>query len=63
MISEESCDPEVWSNDAENPALLYKYHILNISKWKTLLNYNTIFYNITVSNKFSLCEHINMLKY
>ncbi len=45
MISEESCDTEGWSNDAENPALRHRICFLfkNLFKQKTvILNCNNI---------------------
>ncbi len=41
MISEESCDTEDWSNDAENSALPSEInHILKCIRRKVVLNYN-----------------------
>ncbi len=46
MISEESCDTEDWSNDAENSTLRHnnKLHFKTYSKRKVIL---IIFHNIT----------------
>ncbi len=44
MISEELCDTEDWSNDAENSALHHRHKLyLKISSnRKAILNWNTI---------------------
>ncbi len=50
MISEESCDTEDWSNDAENSALHHrnKLHFKIYQNRKLILEIAIIFYNITV---------------
>ncbi len=46
MISEGSCDPEDWSNDAENSALHHrnKIHFKIFSNSKQLFHNNTLFF-------------------
>ncbi len=50
MISEESCDTENWSNDAENSALHHKnkLHFNICSHRKQLFEIALIFHNFTV---------------
>jgi len=45
MISEGSCDPEDWSNDAENTALITVYYMLKYIQIEN--NFVIIFHNIT----------------
>jgi len=50
MISEGSCDPEDWSNDAENSALhhINKLYFKVYSKRKPLFKIVIIFHNILI---------------
>ncbi len=59
MISEESCDTEDWSNDAENSALHHrnKLHFKIYQNRKLILEIAIIFYNITVF--FCIFDQIN----
>jgi len=49
MISEGSCDPEDWSNDAENTALITVYNMLKYIQIEN--NFVIIFHNITAHFK------------
>ncbi len=46
MISEGSCDTEVWSNDAENSALHHRNKLYKIEKSSN--NFYTVFHNINI---------------
>ncbi len=60
MISEESCDTEDWSNDAENSALITV--INDILKYIKIENIYFTLQNITVfTNKCSLVEQKRLL--
>ncbi len=65
QISEETCDIENWSNDAENSVLITEINLKINSHRTVILNCN-IFHNITVllyfwSNKYSLGEQKRLL--
>ncbi len=68
MISEESCDTEDWSNDAENSALHHRneLHFTIYSNRKQLFKIVIIFHILCFSqyfssNKCSLGEHKTLL--